>query len=146
MTDDPLGMQAGIDASMAHADRNEIRGLERLAEGGAENLKDAAKKFEALLLNFLMKQMWKSVERSGLLPESPGRNIQEGMLTTMLSDYIAEQGGLGIADSLAGQLEAAAKAYGQQQADLAGAGDEVDTQSSPVKEVNSTENKRDITH
>jgi Rod binding domain-containing protein len=139
-------MQAGLDASMAHAAQNEIKGLEHLAEGGAENLEDVAVKFEALLLNFLIKQMWETVEKSGLLPESPGRNIQEGLLTTMLSDFIAEHGGLGIADNLAGQLETAARAYEEQQAALAAPRDGEKAQSSSMKEVNSGENKRGNTH
>jgi Rod binding domain-containing protein len=74
-----------------------------------------AAKFESIFLGFLIKQMWESVERSGLLEESSGRKIHDGMMVDMLSDHLAQNGGIGLAKSMVSRLKAAAEAYEEQQ-------------------------------
>lgn len=114
MSTDPLIPNIGAEASMAMAKSRDTDAMKKMAEGGAQNLEEVASKFEGVFLGFLIKQMWESVEKSDLLPETGGREIQEGMLTTMLADYISENGGIGIADSMVRQMKKAAEAYESQ--------------------------------
>ncbi|MBU0753873.1 MAG: rod-binding protein [Planctomycetes bacterium] len=117
MTLNPLDAPgtAAMDSTMAQSHQQEIKQLQKLAGGGSENLEEVAAKFESIFLNFLIKQMWQTVEKSDLLPESPGRELHEGMMTTMLADYLAEHGGMGIAKAMVTQLKTAADAYRTQQ-------------------------------
>jgi Rod binding domain-containing protein len=110
MCPDFLDASLPVEAPMARAAQAGDDRLEQLAQGGGERLKEASSQFEALLLGFMIKQMWESVDRSDLFEAAPGRDIQEGMFTTMLAEYLADQGGIGIAKSLQGQLEEAARA------------------------------------
>lgn len=119
MSTDPMKGITG-DASLAMAGQADVDQLKNLAEGGSENLEKVASKFESIFLGFLIKQMWESVGKSELFPQSAGREIYNGMLTTMLADHISQNGGIGIADSMVNQLKTAARAYEEQTESIKG--------------------------
>ena len=50
-----------------------------------------------------------------MIEESSGRKIHEGMIVDMLSDHLAQNGGIGIAKALVSRLQGAVNAYEQQQ-------------------------------
>jgi len=115
MSSDSINPEIGAEAAMARSMGSDVRQLEKMAEGGAKNLEKVAAKFESIFLGFLIKQMLESVERSGLMEESSGRKIHEGMIVDMLSDHLAQNGGIGMAKALVSRLQGAANAYEQQQ-------------------------------
>ena len=115
MNPDSINPEIAAEASMARSMGGDVRQLEKMAEGGAKNLEKVAAKFESIFLGFLIKQMLESVERSGLIEESSGRKIHEGMIVDMLSDHLAQNGGIGIAKALVSRLQGAVNAYEQQQ-------------------------------
>lgn len=106
---------AAMETSLARTQQQEIKNLQQATGKGTENLEEVAAQFESIFLNFLIKQMWQTVEKSDLLPKGPGRDLQEGLMTSMLADYLAEHGGLGIAKAMVTQLDTAAQAYQSQQ-------------------------------
>ena len=114
MTIDPMDPKLFTDAAGSIASRGDVETLKELAEGGVQNFERVATKFESLLLSFLIKQMWESVERSGLIDEAPGRSVYDGFISTYMADHLAENGGIGIAKHLVTQLEKAAQAYERQ--------------------------------
>jgi flagellar protein FlgJ len=116
MTSDSI--QPGIAGGMppVRSMNSEIRHLEQLAEGGAKSLEKVAAKFESIFLGMLLKQMWESVERAGLFEEGAGRQIHDGMMVDMLSDHLAQNGGIGMAKALVSRLQQAALAYERQMA------------------------------
>ncbi len=110
MNPDGIDLKISADTAFTSSIQGEVQHLEQLAKGGAKNLKAVAEKFEALFLGYLIKQMWASIGEKGLFGDSPGGHVYEGMITTMLSDHIAKQGGIGMADNLVARFEAA-RAY-----------------------------------
>ncbi len=82
---------------------NKINGLKNKAKSSQE-LQKAAQDFEAVLLNMVLKSMWKTVPKSGLFEKNSATNIYEGLMLSSLSEEIASSGGLGIAKVLAQQL------------------------------------------
>lgn len=89
----------------------EVEDLRRMAKDGGANVEEAARRFEAMFLNFLIKQMWETLGEDGLFGDAPGQQVYDGLLINTLSDYLADHGGIGMAESLASRLKAAAKAY-----------------------------------
>jgi len=129
MCADFIDTKMTADSSMAIAAGGDVEQIKALAEGGAKNLAKVAGKFESVFLGFLLKQMWESIEKSELLSEGPGRHIYDGLMTTMLADHIAENGGIGIAKSLVSQLNALVQAYEEQQQGVKADNDNVLTDS-----------------
>jgi len=82
---------------------NSINQLENKTKSDQEVLK-AAQDFEAVLLNMVLKAMWKTVPKSDLFEKNSATNIYEGLMHSSLSEEMASNGGLGIAKVLAQQL------------------------------------------
>jgi Rod binding protein len=82
---------------------NSIKGLKNNAKSDHE-LQKAAQDFEAVLLNMVIKAMWKTVPKSELFEENSATKIYEGLMHSSLSEEMASSGGLGIAKVLAQQL------------------------------------------
>ncbi len=70
----------------------------------SHELEKAAQDFEAVLLNMVLKAMWKTVPKSDLFEKNSATNIYEGLMHSSLSEEMASNGGLGIAKVLAQQL------------------------------------------
>ena len=69
---------------------------------------DVAKQFESLFLNLMLKEMRKSVTRSGLLG-SDTMETYEQMFDQQISIGLARGGGIGLADFIEKQLNARAE-------------------------------------
>ncbi len=76
-------------------------------EGAAERarLREAAKDFEAVLLELMVKEMRKNVPESPIFGEDNGRKIFEEMLDSQYVRLMVQRGGLGLADLLVQQLD-----------------------------------------
>lgn len=90
---------------MINAARTEnlINGLKNSAKSSYE-LEKAAQDFEAVLLNMVLKAMWKTVPKSDLFEKNSATQIYEGLMQSSLSEEMARNGGMGIAKVLAQQL------------------------------------------
>ncbi len=82
---------------------NSINGLKNNPKSSHE-LQKAAQDFEAVLLNMVLKAMWKTVPKSGLFEKNSATKIYEGLMHSSLSEEMAMNGGMGIAKVLAQQL------------------------------------------
>lgn len=67
-------------------------------------LQKAAQDFEAVLLNMVIKAMWKTIPESGLFEKNNATQIYEGLMHSSLSEEMARNGGMGIAKVLYQQL------------------------------------------
>ncbi|MDP6419394.1 MAG: rod-binding protein [Candidatus Krumholzibacteria bacterium] len=87
-----------------------LQSPESLASSGSKAAREArqsAEEMEALFLQFLMATMRKSVERSELMPETPGNRLFRGMLDEEYCRLASESGrGLGLADLIESQWSA----------------------------------------
>ncbi len=83
---------------------NSINGIRNDAKSSHE-LQKAAQDFEAVLLNMVLKAMWKTVPKSDLFEKNSATQIYEGLMHSSLSEEMASNGGLGIAKVLAQQLK-----------------------------------------
>ncbi len=68
------------------------------------DLQKAAQDFEAVLLNMVIKAMWKTIPESGLFEKNNATQIYEGLMHSSLSEEMAKNGGMGIAKVLYQQL------------------------------------------
>jgi peptidoglycan hydrolase FlgJ len=82
---------------------NSINSVKKGAKSEQE-LQKAAQDFEAVLLNMVIKAMWKTVPKSDLFEKNSASNIYEGLMHSSLSEEMASNGGMGIAKVLAQQL------------------------------------------
>ncbi len=96
----PLNSEFMINAAKAESS---INGIKNNAKSSQE-LQKAAQDFEAVLLNMVLKAMWKTVPKSDLFEKNSATNIYEGLMHSSLSEEMASNGGLGIAKVLAQQL------------------------------------------
>ncbi|MBW5800241.1 flagellar assembly peptidoglycan hydrolase FlgJ [Halomonas elongata] len=97
-----LGSGQGVGESLAM----DVQGLERLKHTARhapqEGLESAAKKFEAMFVQMMMKSMRDAVPSSGLLDDR-NTDFYTSMLDKQLSQHIAERG-TGLAEQLFAQL------------------------------------------
>jgi len=83
---------------------NSVGGLKNNLKNSQE-VQKAAQDFEAVLLNMVLKAMWKTVPKSDLFEKNSATNIYEGLMHSSLSEEMASNGGLGLAKVLAKQLQ-----------------------------------------
>ncbi len=76
-----------------------------------KGLQKATENFEAVLLNMVLKAMWKTIQKSGLFEENSSSQIYEGMMQSSLSEEMARNGGMGISKALYQQLSKEHKQY-----------------------------------
>ncbi|MHC4269172.1 MAG: rod-binding protein [Planctomycetota bacterium] len=69
-----------------------------------QELQKATENFEAVLLNMVLKAMWKTIQKSDLFEKSNSTQIYEGLMLSSLSEEMARNGGMGIAKVLYQQL------------------------------------------
>ncbi len=99
--DIPFNSEMMINAAKSE---NSINGLKKKDPKTAEEIQKAAQDFEAVLLNMVLKAMWKTVPKSELFEKNSANHIYEGMMHSSLSEEMARNGGMGIAKVLARQL------------------------------------------
>jgi flagellar protein FlgJ len=79
-------------------------------------LKAACKEMEAVFLNLLLKEMRKTVPKTGLVGNSSQEDIMRSLLDSEMTKNMAQAGGAGLAEMLYRQLtasDAASKNKGQ---------------------------------
>ncbi len=69
-----------------------------------KGLQKATEDFEAVLLNMVLKAMWKTIPKSDLFEKSNSTQIYEGLMLSSLSEEMARNGGMGMAKVLYQQL------------------------------------------
>ncbi len=69
-----------------------------------KDLQKATENFEAVLLNMVLKAMWKTIPKSGLFEKNSSSQIYEGLMQSSLSEEMARNGGMGISKVLYQQL------------------------------------------
>jgi Rod binding domain-containing protein len=72
-------------------------------------LKDSTEKMEAAFLNFVFKEMEKTIQKVKI-DESSDNNLSSMMFSTVMADSIAEQGGFGLSETIYTSL--AEKSFG----------------------------------
>ena len=70
----------------------------------AQRLEDACAEFESLFINLVMKQMRKTVTKSGLIDGGMGEEIFTGMMDEEIAKQISSRQGLGLRSALIEQL------------------------------------------
>jgi flagellar protein FlgJ len=70
----------------------------------SEEIKDAAKQFEAYFLKHLLQEMRATVPESGLWKEGFANDVYNGMLDEQYASLMADHGGIGLAAVLERQL------------------------------------------
>lgn len=75
-------------------------------ESRREALKDAARQLEGVFVSMMFEEMAKGTgEQDGLFPKTPGRDMYQQWFRKEIADQFARDGGLGLGDTIAGQLE-----------------------------------------
>ncbi len=69
-----------------------------------KELQKAAQDFESVLLNMVLKAMWKTIPKSDLFEKSNSTQIYEGLMLSSLSEEMAKNGGMGVSKVLYQQL------------------------------------------
>lgn len=85
----------------------QIQVLKALGGAGQQEnsrLREAAKEFEGIMVEMMVKAMRKNVPESPLLGESNAREIFQEMLDSEYVRLMVDRGGFGIADLLVNQL------------------------------------------
>lgn len=65
-----------------------------------KRLKQAAQDFEALFINQLLQSMRRTVGKSGLLGDAPGKDVYQSLFDREISRKLAQQGGLGLGNTM----------------------------------------------
>lgn len=73
--------------------------------GSDADLGKASEQFEALLLNFMIREMRATVPESALFPPSMAEEIFTGMLDEQIAGEMAQHGGIGISRMIFNQLK-----------------------------------------
>ena len=68
-------------------------------------LEKACQEMESIFLNFLLKEMRSTINKSGFISGGTAEKIYTGMLDTELSKVIAERGGIGLSRIMYDQLD-----------------------------------------
>ena len=92
---------------MASADRTlaDARSNVGQARDADTDLAKASEQFEALLLNFMIREMRATVPDSTLFPPSMAEEIFRGMLDERIAGEMAQNGGIGISRMIFNQLK-----------------------------------------
>jgi len=69
--------------------------LVKSAGGEDEDMAQAAKDFESILIHQLMQEMSRTIDDSGLLSSGPSKQMQ-GIFWSFLAEEVADSGGLGL--------------------------------------------------
>lgn len=76
-----------------------------------EEIKKAARAFEAYFISSLLKEMRKTVPSETFLGSGPGKEIYEGLLDETFAAKMSEQGGIGLAKLLVKKLADQASSF-----------------------------------
>ncbi|MGR3301213.1 MAG: rod-binding protein [Candidatus Scalindua sp.] len=96
----PFNSEFIINSAKAESSKNRLKNGSK----SEHDIKKVAQDFEAVMLNMLIKAMWKTIPKSDLFEENSATQIYEGLIHSSLSEEMARNGGMGIAKVLYQQL------------------------------------------
>ncbi len=103
MSDAKLMASSGIQMLPLRRMESQLEGLQKLTQQGKSNtptaqaeLENAATQFESMLVGEMVKSMWATVPKEGLLSGSHEEEMYRDMFNDALAQNIAEGPGLGI--------------------------------------------------
>ena len=96
----PFNSEFSINFAKAESSKNSLKNGPK----SQHEIKKAAQDFEAVLLNMVIKAMWKTIPESGLFEKDNSTQIYEGLMHSSLSEEMARNRGMGIAKVLYKQL------------------------------------------
>ncbi len=96
----PFNSDFLINIAKAESSKNSLKNGPK----SQHEIQKAAQDFEAVLLNMVIKAMWKTIPESGLFEKNNSTQIYEGLMHSALSEEMARNGGMGIAKVLYQQL------------------------------------------
>ncbi len=100
-----LGLGREMNISRSESELQQAKSLASKDVSSAAEVDKAATGFEALLLHQMIKSMWSTVERTGLMGEDNHQSqIYQDMLNQAIADSIAEGKGIGVKDFLKKEL------------------------------------------
>jgi flagellar protein FlgJ len=99
----PAAMPAA-DGAFERADTVERRLAEAVTSGDRGRIADACREFESLFVYRLLREMWKTIPKGGAMPEGFSQGAYRDMYQVELARYVAQHGGIGLADMLFAQL------------------------------------------
>lgn len=71
---------------------------------GEKDIKEVARDFEAVFINYLLKTMRKGVIKSDIFGNVKGEEIYRSLMDERLSEEIARAGGIGLAEMIIKEL------------------------------------------
>ncbi|MCE5186741.1 MAG: rod-binding protein [Planctomycetaceae bacterium] len=74
------------------------------SSGKAQQLEAAARQFEGVFIQQILKQMQETIEESSFDPEDSSNGQVHGMYCTFLADAISQRGGVGLWEQIYDQL------------------------------------------
>lgn len=99
------GIQSAKESLQNTADDDFQRRLKSAMDAkDEEKLKKVCKDLEAIFVNDMLQQMRKTVIKSDLIQETPGRNIFESMFDEKIAEEVSKGKGVGLADMLYKQI------------------------------------------
>ena len=64
--------------------------------GGEKKFEKASRLFEEMMIGILVKEMWKTVPKGGMMPTSTGMDVAQEMYQKELAKEMSRAGGLGL--------------------------------------------------
>ena len=64
--------------------------------GGGRQFEKASRLFEEMMIGILVKEMWKTVPKGGMMPSSTGMDVAQEMYQKELAKEMSRAGGLGL--------------------------------------------------
>ena len=103
----------------------ELLGPEKLSSSGKNDsrLYKACSDLESIFINYLLKEMRATVQKSGFISGGKGEEIYTSMLDSHLAKELSSKGGIGLASMLREQL--------REQQGIADSGDIIEKKSKP---------------
>ncbi len=96
----PFNSESMINAAKIESSKNILK----FNPNSPKELQKATEDFEAVLLNMVLKSMWKTIQKSDLFEKNNSTQIYEGLMLSSLSEEMARNGGMGISKVLYKQL------------------------------------------
>jgi peptidoglycan hydrolase FlgJ len=96
----PFNSEFLINNAKAESSKNSLKNGPK----SQHEIQKAAQDFEAVMLNMVIKAMWKTIPKSDLFEKDNSTQIYEGLMHSSLSEEMARNGGMGIAKVLYQQL------------------------------------------
>ncbi|MGL3709857.1 rod-binding protein [Leptospirillum ferriphilum] len=78
--------------------------VESVQDGGEKKFEKASRLFEEMMIGILVKEMWKTVPKGGMMPTSTGMDVAQEMYQKELAKEMSRAGGLGLSREIKEQF------------------------------------------